>query len=452
MLKKMLENRGYSQIIRLLLYIVDLLLLSFSAFFFLTKTYLHLSVFISFWIVLALYFSFYKIYRHTNIARTLTLLAKQIVVFTLLVFSFLYTVNSNISYINILKFSLLSFFIFSIWRVFLHYFFKRYRIVTGRNYKEIIVIGYNDVTKKLIEFFKEESGYGYKYLGFFTTKNQLNKLGSFEDVFNYIEVNVVDEIYCSIKELTDEQMSILVLFAEKNLLTLKFIPDNKYLFSKKLRFENYNIMPILSLSEIPLKTDINKLMKRGFDIVFSILVIVFLLSWFTPILALIIRLESKGPVFFKQLRYGSDFDLFECYKFRSMCSNSESDSKQASKNDARVTKVGKFIRRTSIDELPQFFNVLFGNMSVVGPRPLLLSHTNDYKDKINKFMIRHMVKPGITGLAQVSGYRGNIEKDQDMQNRVKFDVFYVENWSTFLDLKIISRTIFNVIKGEEKAY
>ena len=132
--------------------------------------------------------------------------------------------------------------------------------------------------------------------------------------------------------------------------------------------------------------------------------------------------------------------------------NKESDAVQASKDDYRVTRVGKFIRRTSIDELPQFFNVFFGSMSVVGPRPLLLSHTNDYKDKINKFMIRHTVKPGITGLAQVSGYRGNIETDQDMQNRIKYDIFYVENWSILLDVKIIAKTILNVINGEEKAY
>ena len=152
------------------------------------------------------------------------------------------------------------------------------------------------------------------------------------------------------------------------------------------------------------------------------------------------------------MRYGADFNLFACYKFRSMMENKQSDIQQAQKNDMRVTGVGKFIRKTSIDELPQFFNVLFGSMSVVGPRPMLLSHTNDYKNKINKFMVRHTIKPGITGLAQVSGYRGNIETDQDMQNRIKYDLFYVENWSWALDIKIIIRTILNVLKGEEKAY
>lgn len=448
----MLGKRGYSQLIRPFLYIVDLFTLSLAIFLFLTENYLHIGVFVFFWMISSFFFSFYEVYRYTNIVRILTLLIRQVFLFTLLVFTFFYIDKVDEPYLNIIKFSGLLFLLFSLWRIFLHFLLKKYRIITGRNYKEVVIIGSNKTTKRLIQFFYDEPGYGYKYLGFFSTKDEPNKLGSFEDFFKYIKFNRVDEVYCSIKELTNEQMSRLVLFSDNNLVTLKFIPDNKFLFSKQLRYENYNIMPILSLKEIPLKTDVNNIIKRTFDIVFSIFVIIFLLSWFTPIIALLIRIESKGPIFFKQMRYGADFNLFACYKFRSMRANKESDSVQASKNDYRVTKIGKFIRRTSIDELPQFFNVLFGSMSVVGPRPLLLSHTNDYKDKINKFMIRHMVKPGITGLAQVSGYRGNIETDQDMQNRIKYDIFYVENWSLLLDLKIVVKTVLNVIKGEEKAY
>ncbi|MDT0558067.1 undecaprenyl-phosphate glucose phosphotransferase [Ichthyenterobacterium sp. W332] len=448
----MLGKRGYSQFIRPFLYLVDLIILAFTIFYLLTDRQLYLTVFITFWIILSIIFSFYEVYRYTKIVRIISLLARQIFVFTLLIFSFLYITYSEIEFLKVVKFSIFLFILFSIWRISLHIFLKKYRVVTGRNYKEVVIIGSNKTTRRLIQFFKNEPGYGYNYLGFFTIKNEANRLGTFEDFFRYIKSTRVDEVYCSIKELSNEQMNKLVLFADNNLLTLKFIPDNKYIFSKKLEFENYNIMPILSLSDIPLKTDLNKFGKRAFDIIFSLLVIILILSWFTPLLALIIRIESKGSIFFKQLRYGADFNLFACYKFRSMMANKESDSIQAAKNDMRVTKVGKFIRRTSIDELPQFFNVLFGSMSVVGPRPLLLSHTNDYKDKINKFMIRHMVKPGITGLAQVSGYRGNIETDQDMQNRIKYDIFYVENWSLFLDLKIITKTVINVIKGEEKAY
>lgn len=329
---------------------------------------------------------------------------------------------------------------------------RRFRIIIGDNYTNVIIIGLNESTRRLERFFKNNIEHDYKYVGFFTNKEESNKLGDFDKSFNFAIQNNIDEIYCSVKELSNSQMSQLIYFADNNLKTLKFIPDNKYVFSKKLKFENYDLIPILSLSNVPLKGHINSVIKRIFDIIFSLVVIIGFLTWFIPIIALLIKIESKGPIFFKQMRHGTDFNLFACYKFRSMKANKESDKVQAAKNDLRVTKIGKFIRKTSIDELPQFYNVLFGDMSVVGPRPLLLSHTNDYKNRINKFMVRHTVKPGITGLAQVSGYRGNIEKELDMQNRVKYDVFYVENWSIFLDFKIIIKTVINIIKGEDKAY
>ena len=181
------------------------------------------------------------------------------------------------------------------------------------------------------------------------------------------------------------------------------------------------------------------------------MVILLLLSWLIPLLAILIKLESKGPVFFKQGRPGLDEQEFLCYKFRSMQVNRFTE-KEVSKNDPRVTKMGKFMRKTSIDELPQFFNVLLGDMSVVGPRPHLWSQNKAYASKIKKYMVRHYVKPGITGLAQVKGFRGEIETEEDMINRIKYDVFYIENWSIIMDLKIIFQTVINIFKGEEKAY
>jgi len=177
-----------------------------------------------------------------------------------------------------------------------------------------------------------------------------------------------------------------------------------------------------------------------------------LLSWLTPILAILIKLESKGSVFFKQTRNGFNYKEFDCYKFRSMTPNKEAHLYQVTKGDNRITNVGKVIRKTSIDELPQFFNVLFGDMSVVGPRPHMVSHTNMYAESVDKFMVRHFVKPGITGLAQVSGFRGEVESEKDIINRVKYDIFYVENWSLLLDIKISVQTLINALRGEEKAY
>jgi putative colanic acid biosynthesis UDP-glucose lipid carrier transferase len=275
---------------------------------------------------------------------------------------------------------------------------------------------------------------------------------SLKNCFAYINEKNIDEIYCSVAELTNDQINELIFFADNNLRELKFIPDNKDIYTKKLKYEYYDYIPILSLRSIPLGEPINKFVKRTFDLIFSSAVIIFLLSWLTPIIAVLIKLESKGPVFFKQSRNGFNYEEFNCYKFRSMTPNKEANLNQVTRGDQRITKVGQFLRKTSIDELPQFYNVLFGDMSVVGPRPHMVSHTNMYAKKIDKFMVRHFVKPGITGLAQISGFRGEVESDKDIINRVKYDIFYIENWSLLLDIKIIFQTLINLVKGEDKAY
>jgi len=189
-----------------------------------------------------------------------------------------------------------------------------------------------------------------------------------------------------------------------------------------------------------------------FDIIFSLIVIVFILSWLTPILFILIKLESKGSLFFKQEREGLNGQRFYCYKFRSMKRNKLENVIQTSRNDDRITKIGSFIRRTSIDELPQFINAFLGSMSVVGPRPHMISQGDKFKKIVDKYAVRHFVKPGVTGLAQIKGFRGEITKTSDIQNRVKYDVFYIENWSLLHDIKIIVLTILNAVKGEENAF
>lgn len=325
----------------------------------------------------------------------------------------------------------------------------KYRGYLKGNIRKVVVIGKNKKTDQLINIFVEREEFGYQFMAQFNPK-EIDFL--VENCFEYIEQNHIDEIYCSVSELRNTEIEDFITFADNNLKILKFLPDNKNIFSKKLKFEYYDYLPILSLRDIPLHNTINSILKRSFDIVFSLIVIFGLLLWIGPILAVLIVLESKGPVFFIQRRTGFDNREFLCFKFRSMAMNNKADLKQAGKNDMRITKIGKFIRRTSIDELPQFYNVLFGNMSVVGPRPHMLKHTDEYASKVDKYMLRHFVKPGITGLAQVRGYRGEIEKDSDIQNRIRFDIFYVENWSFLLDVKIILQTILNAISGEEKAY
>ena len=337
-------------------------------------------------------------------------------------------------------------------KTFLFIYLKRYRIVTGSNYRNAIIIGYTPEAIRLKEVFETRIDYGYRFLGYFSDKKQNpNIVGKIDDIKRFTIENKIDEIYCSLNEISNEKLKELVEFADDNKKTIKFIPDTKEIFSKNLKVDYYELFPVLSLQKTQLHNPFIKKIKRVFDIVFSLIVIIFLLSWLIPILAILIKLESKGPVFFKQGRPGMDEKEFFCYKFRSMQVNGFTE-KEASKNDPRVTKMGKLMRKTSMDELPQFFNVILGEMSVVGPRPHLWSQNKAYASKIKKYMVRHYVKPGITGLAQVKGFRGEIETDEDMVNRIKLDVFYIENWSLIMDIKIIFQTVFNIFKGEDKAY
>jgi exopolysaccharide biosynthesis polyprenyl glycosylphosphotransferase len=208
----------------------------------------------------------------------------------------------------------------------------------------------------------------------------------------------------------------------------------------------------MTLRNEPLENIVNRFVKRLFDIGFSTLVFILFLWWFIPLIALIIKLTSKGPVFFIQERSGIKNKSFNVIKFRTMYVNDDAHYKQATKYDERITPIGKFLRSTSLDEMPQFINVLTGQMSVIGPRPHMLKHTEEYSKIIDKFMVRHLVKPGITGWAQVNGYRGETKEVEDMEGRVRADVWYIENWSFTLDIKIIILTIINLLRGEENAF
>jgi putative colanic acid biosynthesis UDP-glucose lipid carrier transferase len=313
----------------------------------------------------------------------------------------------------------------------------------------VVIIGDQKNTAELAHFFEDNPDYGYRLKHNFNTEE--NKKSKIQECLEFIVEQKIDEIYCSLEDLTNTEVNDLIDFSDSNLKTLKFLPNKKEATSRNLKYDYYGYIPIVSLRNIPQDLWINKLIKRSFDVLFSLIIIFFLLSWLVPIMALLIKLESKGPVFFKQGRPGYNEKEFFCYKFRSMRINNTTE-KEASKGDPRVTKTGRFIRKTSMDELPQFLNVLKGEMSVVGPRPHLWSQNKSYANKIKKYMVRHYVKPGITGLAQVRGFRGEIETDKDMINRINLDVYYIENWSLIMDIKIIFQTVINIFKGEEKAY
>jgi len=209
-------------------------------------------------------------------------------------------------------------------------------------------------------------------------------------------------------------------------------------------------IPVLVTRKEPLEYRHNRLIKRGFDNLFSLLVLLLIFPWLFPIIAVAIKINSNGPIFFKQKRSGLNNQVFTVLKFRTMVVNNEADNKQATANDSRITSVGKFLRQHNLDELPQFLNVLAGQMSVVGPRPHMLSHTAEYRKLIDEFMVRHFILPGITGLAQSRGLRGDTTQSELMRDRVKADVYYLENWIVILDLKIVLETIWNMISGSSK--
>lgn len=403
------------------------------------------------WILSSFISEFYIVYRHTHATDILILLAKQTGLLTLVSFAYFgYHKHDWIHANTVLKFVLLSMAGVFIAKFSLFYLLKRYRLHLKGNVKRVVILGDNKNTEQLKNFFNQRQEYGYLLQKVFNMNNIQE--ADLEKVYRYVQSNKIDEIYVSLAETNNDIINKLIDFVDNNLVELKFLPDNKDIFTRKLNLQYYGLIPIVALRTIPVDKSINKIIKRIFDLVFSGFVIVFILSWLTPLLAILIKLDSRGPVFFKQKRNGLDYEEFYCYKFRSMTPNPKANLNQATRKDSRVTRMGKFLRRTSLDELPQFINVFFGDMSVVGPRPHMLSATKEFAGSVDKFMVRHFVKPGITGLAQVSGYRGEIESEHDIINRVKYDIFYVENWSLFLDIKIIFLTVYNMIKGEDKAY
>ncbi|WP_431133109.1 undecaprenyl-phosphate glucose phosphotransferase [Psychroserpens mesophilus] len=444
----------YSGYLRPISYLIDLSIINGLAILYFFKD-IDPKMFVFFislsWIILSIYSRFYEVYRYTREVTVFSLALRQMVLFTLIIFAFAgFYHDLNIYPVTVFNYVLVSFLGIIFFKFTLYYLLQKYRVSFGGNYRKTVIFGVNKKTLALENFFTKNPEYGYVHKKTFNFKDK--KTSDLNTCFEYIQKEGIDEIYCSISELTNSQINEVADFADNNLKILKFLPDNKEIYSKKLKYEYYDYIPILTLRDIPLEEPINMVLKRTFDIIFSSLVIIFLLSWLTPLIAILIKLESKGPVFFKQSRNGFNYKEFDCYKFRSMTPNKDAHLYQATRGDNRITKIGRFIRKTSIDELPQFFNVLFGDMSVVGPRPHMVSHTNMYAKKIDKFMVRHFVKPGITGLAQISGFRGEVESDKDIIGRVKYDIFYIENWSLLLDLKIIIKTFVNAIKGEDKAY
>lgn len=324
--------------------------------------------------------------------------------------------------------------------------------------KRIVILGAGPLGMNLFNYFKSNPHLGYIVEGVFddtfSPESGINNhlAGKVSDSLAFSLTKGVSEIFSTLPAHDLEKVKSLMLQADHHMMRFRLVPDIQPFLDKHVLLEFHGSMPILTPRREPLEDKVNEIIKQIFDRVFASLVIVFILSWLTPVLAILIKLDSKGSVFFRQQRSGKGNKPFYCYKFRSMRVNHDADILQASKGDMRVTRIGAILRKTSLDELPQFFNVWLGNMSIVGPRPHMLKHTQDYALLINNFMVRQFLTPGITGWAQVNGYRGETKEPTSMTKRVEADLWYLENWSFLLDLKIIFLTIWAIIKGNEEAY
>jgi putative colanic acid biosysnthesis UDP-glucose lipid carrier transferase len=325
------------------------------------------------------------------------------------------------------------------------------------NSKRVVIVGYNDLSRKFVERFSINHR-DFQIDGYFEDPDTINELsrypiiGNINECLDYAIKNNVQEIYSAISPEKNASIYEMASQAEKSLIRFKFIPDFRLFVNRETYIEYHDNFPILSLRPEPLEDMGNSTKKRLFDIFFSLLVIVFILSWLIPILAILILITSRGNVFFRQKRSGKNNKQFTCYKLRTMTVNQDAHLRQVTLNDSRVTKLGRMLRKTNMDELPQFINVLLGNMSIIGPRPHMLVHTHMYSKIMNEYMIRHFLKPGISGWAQVNGYRGEIKEEAQLRRRIDHDIWYMENWSIWLDMKIIWLTIYRTIKGDKNAY
>lgn len=335
----------------------------------------------------------------------------------------------------------------------------------GMNTRTVTFVGDDSELSTLYTMLKGNPTLGYRVVGLYTNANPIaeqdekdNKIPVFGTVSDLIEavereepLTLGDELYVCLSRREREKVKILSDYCDRHVIRFYYVPISVEQLGMRLKRELYEDMELFTTYEVPLEYPMHKSLKRLFDLVMSLIVLIVGIP-LLPIVALIIKIQSPGPVFFRQERTGYNGRNFLCYKFRSMRVNKDADKLQATENDPRKFPFGNFMRKYNIDELPQFWNVFKGDMSVVGPRPHMLYHTEKYSQLIERYMVRHFVKPGITGWAQVTGYRGETRELWQMEKRVKQDIWYIENWTIWLDLRIIWMTFRTMVVHDKKAY
>ena len=409
------------------------------------------------WILLSMNLGAYRFVRIEHIEKIISRTAKLISLHFILLFTVILLLKfEDISRSRMLIFYIsLCISIFSFRLIFIQ-LLKKIR-KSGYNFRTVVIIGANKTGFEIHKLLSKDLSYGYRVLGYFDNNiegitSEIKLLGNIDNLQNYVLKNQVHEIYFASNDYNTKTVIELINFCEKNLIRLKIVPHFKnYTESRHVTIDFYGNLPILSLRQEPLEIPVNRIIKKICDGIIILFVMLLIAPWLLPIIMLLVKLSSRGPVFFKQQRTGLGNTSFWCYKFRTMKVNTNSDRIQATKNDKRITRIGSFLRKSNLDELPQILNVLKGEMSIVGPRPHMLKHTEEYSAQIDNYLVRHFAKPGITGWAQVNGCRGETKELEQMEDRIDYDIWYIENWSLLLDLKIIFLTAFNIFKGDKNA-
>ncbi len=467
----MRKHRGFGFLIKWLIYLCDIILISGiyflicywlepsgESFFF--KEFKHVELLLILSYSFALYFLPIKIHIPViHVDKVVERSLSTVLLFAILLITGLFFLYQQEFSIQLILYYILALsFILPCWHICVRKMLTTYR-KSGHNFKHVVIVGAGECGQELLAELKTELTSGYRVLGFFddnpSSKNNVGELylGKVSELEDFVLEKDVDNVYCTLPYSEQDTIVQTMNFCEKNMVRFYLVPEYFLFIKKSLILEPIISVPIMAIRPEPLQYIHNRLVKRCLDVVFSLFILVTIYPVLYVIAGTLIKLSSPGPVYFKQLRTGIYGKNFYCYKFRSMRPNGEAHTKQAEKNDPRITKIGAFLRKTNLDEMPQFINVLKGEMSIVGPRPHMLNHTKEYSSLIDKYMVRHLVKPGITGWAQITGYRGEISDISQMEERVKRDVWYIENWNFFFDLKIIAMTALSMLKKErENAY
>lgn len=339
--------------------------------------------------------------------------------------------------------------------LFWHFYFMRLLRAyqsKGRGGRKVVLLGGGKALEKLALTLQNQADYGLQIQGIYGegVSETLPFTGNENQLEAKLKTQDIDEIYAAFPS-GDARWLKWYQLADAHLIRFRMVPDLDLTLANRLQIDFIDRVPVLTQRTEPLERYHNRILKRALDILISLLVLFAVFSWLLPILALIIKSSDGGPIFFKQQRAGLNGEIFTMYKLRSLSVLNGKQAKQVIENDQRLTTIGKFMRRHSLDELPQFVNVLQGNMSVIGPRPHMQAHTEEYRKRVDSFMVRHFLKPGITGLAQIKGLRGQIVKDEDIEARIAADVYYLENWSLLLDFRILLTTVFKVVFPDKTA-